>query len=123
MKIFKLFACLSKEELKLLRKAVISPLYNTNQKVVRLFEILRPLHPNFDDSIKTRKKISKKLFPKEAYNDYKLRWHFTELTKIIEQLLLFIGQEADEFERQKRLSEMYRQRNLYRNAKEITLHS
>ncbi len=113
MKIFELFACLSNEELKLLRKAVISPLYNTNQKVVRLFEILRPLHPYFDDSVKSRKKLFKKLFPKEAYNDYKLRWHFTELTKVIEQLLLYIGQEADEFERQKRLSEMYRQRDLY----------
>lgn len=113
MKIFKLFACLSKEELKILRKAVISPIYNTNQKVVRLFEILRPLHPNFDDSVKARKKIFKKIFPEEAYNDYKLRWHFTELTKVMEQLLLYIGQETDEFERQKRLAEIYRKRDLY----------
>ena len=113
MKIHQLFACLSKEELKLLRKAVNSPLYNTNKNVVRLFEILRPLHPQFEDSTKSRAKLFKKLFPKESYNDYKLRWHFTELTKVIEQLLLYLNQERDQFERQKRLTEVYRERKLY----------
>lgn len=112
MKIFDFLAILSKEELKLLRKAVQSPLYNTNPMVVRLFEVLRPMHPNFDDSLKARKKLFKKLFPKATYNDYKLRWHFLELTKVIEKLLLFIEQEKDTFGKQKKLATIYKQRNL-----------
>lgn len=113
MKIFQLLAVLSKAELKLLRKAVQSPLYNTNPTVIRLFEVLRPLHPNFDDALKARQKLFKKLFPAEEYNDYKLRWHFSELTKVIEQLLLYLAQENDAFEKQKRLTEIYRNRNLH----------
>lgn len=113
MKTFQLLATLSREELKLLRKAVKSPLYNTNPKVVRLFEVLRPMHPDFDDSLKAKQKLFKKLFPKAAYNDYKLRWHFTELTKVIEQLLLYLEQESNDFERQKKLATIYNNRNLY----------
>lgn len=112
MKLFQLLTCLSKVELRLLRKAVNSPLYNSNQKVISLFDILRPLHPNFDDSIKARQKIYKKLFPNKPYNDYNLRWHFTEFTKVIEELLLYIEQEKNQFERQKQLATIYAKRRL-----------
>ena len=97
MKIFQLFACLSQGELKLLRKAVLSPLYNTNQKVVRLFEILRPLHPHFDDSVNARKKIFKKLIPiKRTINwVYKLSkkpYHNKKLDNFIKWQNLIYGQ-------------------------------
>lgn len=113
MKIFQLLAAINKVELKLLRKAVQSPLYNTNSTVIQLFEVLRPLHPDFDETLKARHKLFKKLFPKEVYNDYKLRWHFTELTKVIEKLLLYLEQEANDFERQKKLATIYNNRNIY----------
>lgn len=123
MKIFQLLTALSNVELKLLRKAVQSPLYNTNPMVVRLFEVLRPKHPTFDDSLVARQKLFKKLFPKEPYNDYKLRWHFTELTKVIEKLLLYIAQENDSVERHKKLIEIYLSRKLnklfFKNSKEF----
>lgn len=112
MKLFQLLACLSKVELRLLRKAVNSPLHNSNQKVISLFDILRPLHPNFDNSVKARQKIYKKLFPNKPYNDYNLRWHFTEFTKVIEELLLYIEQKNNQFERQKQLTIIYNKRSL-----------
>lgn len=112
MKIFKLLATLTKVELKLLRKVVQSPIYNTTPTVVQLVDLLRPAHPNFDDSLKARKKLYTKLFPKEAYSDTKLRWHFTKLTKAIEGLLLLIEQENDAFERQRKLATIYNKRGL-----------
>lgn len=112
MKLFQLLTALSKEELKLLKKAVSSPIYNTNQKVVRLFDILRPLHPHFDVSAKGLPKIYKKLFPKEVYKESKLQWHFTSLTKVVEHLLLHIAQEKKPLKRKERLIETYRERNL-----------
>lgn len=112
MKIFQLLGTLSKSELKILRKAALSPLYNTNQKVVNLFDILRPLHPNFNASLQGQQNVFKKLFPEEAYNESKLQWHFTKLTKVIEELLLYLAQENAPLKRQKRLTEIYRQRNI-----------
>jgi len=57
MKLFLLLSSLSKEELKVLRKAVLSPLYNSNKKVVQLFELLRPKHPTFDASQKVKEDL------------------------------------------------------------------
>ncbi len=112
MKIFQLLSCLSKKELGLVQKAVLSPLFNTNQKVVQLFGCLKPMYPNFGTSPKARQKIFKKLFPDIAYNDYKLRRLFHELTKVIENCLLYIDQENDAFERQTRLTNSYNKRGL-----------
>jgi len=112
MKIFKLLSTLSKDELKLLRKAVQSPLLNTNKSVIQLFEFLRKQHPNFDDSMAAKRKLFKKLFPKEAYYDHKLRRLFFELTKVIEQLLIQLHNEANPFERRKQLATIYNQRGI-----------
>jgi len=112
MKIFKLLNSLSKNEIKLLRKAVHSPLLNTNKSVIQLFELLRKQHPDFEDSIAVKRKLFKKLFPKEAYYDHKLRRLFFELTKIIENVLLQLHYEVNPFERRKKLVTIYKQRGI-----------
>jgi len=99
MKLFLLLSSLSKEELKVLRKAVLSPLYNSNKKVVQLFELLRPKHPTFDASQKVKEKLYKKLFPAEGFNDYKWRRVCSELTKVIEQTLIHIDTMENDFAR------------------------
>lgn len=113
MKVFQLLAALSTSDMKLLRKAVLSPLFNTNQTVVRLFEILRPRHPHFDESLKARQKLFAKLFPNEEYYDYKLRRLFTDLVDVIENLLIHLDLQKQQTERKKKLIDAYRSRNLY----------
>lgn len=113
MKLFLLLANLSKEELKVLRKAVLSPLYNSNKKVIQLFELLRPKHPTFDASQKAKEKLSKKLFPAEAFNDYKWRRVCMELTKVVEQVMIYLDTREDDFARQKQLKQIYNKRGLY----------
>ena len=112
MKVFKLLSALSKDELKLLRKAVQSPFLNTNKSVIQLFELLRKQHPEFEDTMVAKRKLFKRLFPKEAYYDHKLRRLFFELTKIIEQLLLQLHHEANPFERRKQLATIYNERGI-----------
>lgn len=112
MKVFKLLSALSKDELKLLRKAVKSPFLNTNKSVIQLFELLRKQHPEFEDTMVAKRKLFKRLFPKEAYYDHKLRRLFFELTKIIEQLLLQLHHEANPFERRKQLAIIYNERGI-----------
>jgi len=121
MKLFLLLSNLSKEELKILRKAVLSPLYNSNKKVVQLFELLRPKHPSFDDSKKSKEKLFKKLFPKEGFNDYKWRRVCMELTKVVEQVMIHIDTMENDFARRKQLKRIYGKRDLYPLFKKHTL--
>lgn len=121
MKLFLLLASLSKEELKVLRKAVVSPLYNSNKKVVLLFELLRPKHPTFDASQKTKEKLFKKLYPLEGFHDYKWRRVCMELTKVIEQVMIHIDLANNDFARQKQLKSIFNKRGLYPLFKKNTL--
>lgn len=112
MKLAKLFASLTKEEIKHLRKAIDSPLFNTNPRVVKLFNVLRPSHPKLKNDSTTRKKIFKKVFPKTIFSDQKLRKLYSEFTKVIERFLIYQTVEKNDLERQKTLADIYQARGL-----------
>lgn len=113
MKLLQLFSCLQKEEVKQLRKAVHSPLLNTNPKVIQLFDLLRPYHPDLDPILADRSKIFRKVFPKASFSEQKLRKLFSELTRVIENFLVFSEMEKEEFQRQKQLVSIYNQRGMH----------
>lgn len=113
MKLFQLLENLSKEEFKVLRKAVLSPLFTTNEKVVVLFEQLRSLYPNFDASEEGRRRLFSKIFKEAAYNNYKLRRLFSELTRVVEDFFIHLELEQQKVTRQKRLINVYKKRGLY----------
>ena len=87
-KLFLLLGSISKEELSSLRKAVLSPSFNTNPSVVKLFDTLRKQYPHFDTSPRGKRKLYAKLFPKENYSDGKLRRLFTFLAQVVEKYLI-----------------------------------
>jgi len=120
MKLAKLFTALSKAEMKQLQKAIDSPIFNTNPRVVRLFNILRPAHPHLDNELITRKKIFKKVFPETMFSDHKLRKLYSEFTKIIERFLIFQAVEKNNFHRQKTLAEIYQKRDLNQLFNRVT---
>ncbi len=112
MKIYQLLNALSKEEGRLLKKAVQSPLYTTNPKIGQLLALLIKQAPDFDISPTLHRKHFKKLFPQEVYSKNKLQKLTSNLTKVIEQLLLFQAQEVDVFAKQKRLNKIFQERGL-----------
>jgi len=112
MKIFDLLSCLSKQELKLLRKAVQSPVFNTNRQVVKLFDLLRKQHPHFDHSLATKRKLFKKLFPQQGFSEPKLLQLLSYLTNVVEQFLLHFDQIDKPIEQQQRLASIYSERGL-----------
>ena len=111
-KLYSQLAGLSKDEMKQLYKAVKSPIFNTNPTTTHLFERLKFQHPNFDSSPKGRRKLYKKIFPKNAFHDQKLRRLFTNLSQIVEKFLLFHTLENDDNKRQQMLIEIYDKRAL-----------
>lgn len=114
MKIFQLLQSLSKAEWRLLKKATQSPIYTTNPKVEQLLDLLAKQAPDFKDSPTINRKHFKKIFPKEAFSENKLRKLTSNLTKVIEQVLLFQAQESDAFTKQKRLNQIFQERGLTR---------
>lgn len=112
IKLFLQLKSLSKEEMKLLRKAVSSPYFNSNPSVILLFEKLRLYHPNFDESPRGKRKLFKKMFPNEAFNDGKLRRLFTFLSQVVEKFLIFEELENDTRQEQELLVRIYEKRNV-----------
>jgi len=112
IKLYILLQSFTTDELKLLRKAVNSPYFNSNPSVISLFEKLKKQHPKYDKSPRGRRILYKKIFPQEAFNDGKLRRLFTFLTRIIEKYLVAQQVMQKEEKYHQTLSEVYKERNL-----------
>jgi len=104
---------LNEVELKRFYLFLRSPYFTKSKDVVKLFEFVRKFHPNFKDKLLEKARIFKKLFPKEPYSDIKLRNLQAKLSKIVESYLIQISYEQDEFEKKKRLTQIYDARNYY----------
>lgn len=93
---FTLFGGLSREEFRLLGKAVHSPLMNTNRRVIALYEYLSPFHPVFEGVELKSGVLFSRLFPEEPFDDYKLRRLLSAFSQAVEQFLIYL--EASEAE-------------------------
>ncbi|MEX0811853.1 MAG: hypothetical protein WD048_06530 [Chitinophagales bacterium] len=91
---------LSRPELNRLRDFVHSPYYNKHPKVRALMDLLFELHPDFKAEPLDRKKVFKKLFPKQKFEEQKLSHLMNYLLKLMEQFLATEAFEADDFLRE-----------------------
>lgn len=80
---------LSNKELKKFIHFLSSPYFNVNLNVQKLYKILYPLHPEYKAEHLKREKIFRKLFPKIPYQEQKLRYVMSDLTKALEEFLIF----------------------------------
>lgn len=69
-------------------KLVYSPFFNVNDDVKSLFIELKKLFPAFDDKQTGKKEIFRMLFPGKRFNEQKLRYVMTDLTRLIEEFLV-----------------------------------
>lgn len=119
-KLYQLIKTLDAGEWKNLRKFVRSPIYNTNERVVQLYELLRPRYPNFEDSPKQKEKLFRKIYIGEQYNYHKIHVLFTLLTQLIEDYLVLLELRRSKLEREKLLLKSFRHRNNYTFYKKST---
>lgn len=59
-----------------------------NSSSIELFQVLCQFHPKFDSPKLTKDFLYKKLFPKQVYNDGKMRKQLTQLSQQIEDYLI-----------------------------------
>lgn len=88
IKAFSLLSSLDKYELNRLRKFIMSPVFNENQKVLDLFEILR----NYiieGKSLGNQQQLWGAIYPKQAYNDASFRRLCFDLNKVTQHFLAY----------------------------------
>ncbi len=110
-KLLKLIQTLSQDEWKYLRWFVQSNFFNTDPKLLRLYEALSKYHPTFGAKAVEKEKLFGKVFPGLDWDDAKWRNLVSKMVKVVEKYLAML--ELDEFENRRLLAKAYGRRNLY----------
>ncbi len=111
-KLLQVFKTLSQEELKLLRKFVRSPYYNTNKEVIALCDYLVKVAPDFETRKIERSYVYKKVTGGKAFVDGKMRFIMTNLLSVLRQFLIQQSWENDRLLQQLELLKIYNDRHL-----------
>lgn len=78
-------------------KFLISPYFNTNKNLSKMYACIKKFHPNYNDENIAKDKIYSKLFPGENYDDGKMRYYTNELLKLAENFLAQENLKKDRF--------------------------
>lgn len=84
-KLISLLKTLDKHEFEKLDAYINSPFFNTSEQITGFFELLKEKYPCFTGLNKNS--IFKKTYPRQAYNDKKLRDLFSRMLKLAEEFL------------------------------------
>jgi len=88
---------LDPNEIKEFGHFVRSPFFNRNQGLIRLYEYLKKVYPDFPENKLDKKLVYRQVFDKAEYNDGFMRVLISNLSKLLEEFLTyknFINQRA-----------------------------
>lgn len=102
----------SKKEIRETRKWLHSPVHNQRDDVVDLFDYLVSGNHLWEEKFLQKERIFRKIFPKESYNDAKLRQSIHFLLKSIESYLITKQLQEDTVQAKMALVSIYRKRKL-----------
>lgn len=105
---------LSKKEERELRKWLCSPVHNQREDVVALFEYLMTDRHLYEGKFLRKERVFSRIFPKEPFDDAKIRQSMHFLLKEVEEFLIYKEQRGDEVRARMALSSVYRKRKLDR---------
>ncbi len=112
-KLTKILQSLDQEEFKRLKRALSSPYFATNQRLLKLYDLLKKQYPDFAEEKLQKEKLFKKLYPDKPFNDGGLRVLVREFTTVVEDFIMMERLRSDKLKRKKMLVKEYGQRNLY----------
>jgi len=103
---------LERDELRDFTKFLESPYYNTNEKVIRLFEDLKAYYPVFESEDLEREQVARRLFPEWTNNTYKKLSHvMSDLSQLLDRFFVIRVMEKDNLEYYQSLLQAYKQRS------------
>ncbi|MCB9300203.1 MAG: hypothetical protein H6566_06110 [Lewinellaceae bacterium] len=112
-KLIVLLKTVQPEELRWLAKWVRSPYYNSNEGVVALFDYLRRYAPAFDSPKLDKEAVFRQLFPKQPYDDQRLRLLMFRLSELVEEFLVAQRLKGDRLTHQQLLQQELGERSQY----------
>lgn len=110
-RLIKLLNVLTKKERRDIRKFIHTPFYNQKVAVCQLFDYLCDCLFTYQ-VVPTKQQIFKHIYPKQTYDDHRVRVMMSFLFKGIERFLVQAAFEEDEIKTKIKLAEVYRQRQL-----------
>lgn len=102
----------SKKEYRDLSKWLYSPMHNQRQDVIKLYAYLMEDGHLYNDEFLEKESVYKWVFPKEVYNDAKMRQTIYFTTKCVEEFLIYQTLRQDEIRAKTVLANLYRKRKL-----------
>lgn len=99
-------------ELRQFEDFIVSPFFNKNQTVIQIFDFIKEAYPRFDSPQLERTFLYNQIFKNEEYNEQKLRYLLSDLTKLLEEFLCIKAISDEELFKMHLLLYTYRQRKL-----------
>ena len=112
-KLINILQSLDVDEFRRLKRAISSPYFATNERLLILYGYLRGQYPTFEPQKLKKEKLFKKLYPAKPFNDGVLRVLVREFTTVTEDFIMMERLRSDKLERKKMLVKEYGNRNLY----------
>ncbi|MEZ4773974.1 MAG: hypothetical protein R3D00_12385 [Bacteroidia bacterium] len=117
-KLIRLLKTFSAWEIRAFDDFVRSPFFNKNPSVTRLWQLTKEFAPAFDQPELERKLVFTVIFPKEAFDEQKLRYLMTDLTRLIENFWVYKYRENHSVRFQQDITEVFQERNLTKDREE-----
>jgi len=111
-KLIQLIGSLTKKELKDFQLFTSSQYFNKNQNLVLFLEHLLEYAPSFQSNLLEKESFFARHYPNETFDEQKLRYLQSDLTKLIEEFLAFQEFQQDKFRRKYYLMQSLNKRNL-----------
>lgn len=111
-KLFHILRTLSVKELKGFEKYLHSPFFNSNETMKLLFSLIESYHPTYTQQGLERERLFKQLFPKESFDEKKIRYAISDLTKLLEDYILLIEFKKENLLTKHFLLKSYSERNI-----------
>lgn len=102
-KLVRLLRTFSKEEFKSFGKFVRSPFFYNDKAVIKLYDSLKTVYPDFNNEKSAKKILFDKMYPQKQYSDSHMKYLMSELLNMAKRFLSYRSFENDKFENNIRL--------------------
>lgn len=107
-----LLKAFTSHDMKDFEKFINSPFFNRNDVLTKLFTILKKEYPDFEGPGVEREKVYFKLFNSKDFEESKLRYAFSDLSKLIEKYIMIRELERNKVKQNLLLLEFYRNHDI-----------
>ncbi len=107
-----IFSRFTPKEVREFGEFVISPFFNKNENVIKLYSYIRKFHPELKDKRLEKEYVYRKIFSKGEYNDGFMRTVMYNLGKLAEDYLAYVNFSKNELDKGINLLEELNERKL-----------